>query len=264
MDFLTRAWFAAAALVLSGPVVADMAAAPACKAHSGPLVRPVVELFTSEGCDSCPPADRWFSATFKDERDGPIALAFHVDYWDRLGWKDRFAQAAYTERQQHAADVNHAGFVYTPQVLLQGREFRWRDGNAAAAARNGAQPASVTIDLEVAREAASVRAHASARAAGTVPLPADASVVLAYVDNGLDSEVKAGENRGVRLHHDHVVRALQAGGRADGQGALPVDARFAVPAEPGRNPALVAFVQRSRDGAILQAVALPLADCPPR
>jgi hypothetical protein len=263
MDSRTRLWFAAAALMLSAPLSGHLAAAPACHAHSGPLVRPVVELFTSEGCDSCPPADRWFSATFKDARDGPLALAFHVDYWDRLGWKDRFAQAAYTERQQHAADVNHAGFVYTPQVLVQGRDVRWRDAAAAGALRNAAQPALVSVDLDVEREAAAIRVRATARPAGTTPLPADTSIVLAYVDNDLESEVKAGENRGVRLHHDHVVRALQSGARADGRNGVVADTRFALPAEAGRDPALVAFVQRAKDGAILQAVALPLADCPP-
>jgi len=81
----------------------------------------LLELYTSEGCDSCPPADRWLSGL---ELGTPplraVALAFHVDYWDRLGWRDRFGSAVFTERQHEQQSRRHAAFVYTPQVLLQG------------------------------------------------------------------------------------------------------------------------------------------------
>jgi hypothetical protein len=237
------------------------AAAPACRAASGATTRPVVELFTSEGCDSCPPADRWFSAAFKDVRTGPIALAFHVDYWDRLGWKDRFASPLYTTRQHDAADANGASFVYTPQVLLQGRDVKWRDRAVTAALeRAAAEPARAHVEIAAERAGTALRVHALARG-GEGPLPADAVLTLAYVDSDLNSDVKAGENRGVRLHHDHVVRALATSSRKDGP-SLAADATFTVPAEAGRDPAVVAFVQRARDGAVLQAAALPLADCP--
>ena len=252
----------APALVLALFLAAPVAAAPACRAESGADVRPVVELFTSEGCDSCPPADRWFSASFADADTGAIPLAFHVDYWDRLGWKDRFASPRWTARQHHAADVNHADFVYTPQVLLQGREFAWRDAHARdAIAQSAHARASARIDLGLSRSEGMLRVRASARGVDGA-LPADATVSIAYVDNGLDSDVKAGENRGVRLHHDHVVRALSSGGPPDAQGVSSAEAMLAPPAEAGRDPAVVAFVQRARDGAILQAVALPLAGCP--
>ena len=250
--------FAAFALLAS----VHAAAAPACRAQSGALTRPGVELYTSEGCDSCPPADRWFSATFADGK-GPIPLAFHVDYWDRLGWKDRFASPLYTERQHHAAESNRASFVYTPQVLLQGRDLRWRDAPAAALARAAAEPARAQVEVTAEREGATLRVHALARGVDG-RLPADAALAIAYVDNDLNSDVKAGENSGVRLHHDHVVRAFASGGRVDAAGAVAADATFATPAEPGRDPGIVAFVQRARDGAVLQAVALSLTDCPPR
>src|SRR4029079_4975292 len=86
-----------------------------------------------EGCSSCPPADRWLSATFAkaSPRAAGIALAFHVDYWDRLGWKDRFAAPAYTERQYEEMRANGGRFVYTPQVLVQGKDFPgWQDRRA--------------------------------------------------------------------------------------------------------------------------------------
>ena len=81
---------------------------------------PVVELYTSEGCNSCPPADRWLSKLKADP--GVVALAFHVDYWDRLGWKDRFASAAFTARQAEQQASNGARFSYTPQVVVDGQD----------------------------------------------------------------------------------------------------------------------------------------------
>src|SRR4051812_31608365 len=86
----------AVAVMLAVAVPLCATAAPSCRASSGEVVRPLVELYTSEGCDSCPPADRWLSASFADAGQAAIPLAFHVDYWDRLGWKDRFADARYT------------------------------------------------------------------------------------------------------------------------------------------------------------------------
>jgi hypothetical protein len=147
----------AAVCAIAG-AVATLAAAPvfgaACDAKSGPQAVPLVELYTSEGCSSCPPADRWLSSTF-GKGAGPaagIALAFHVDYWDRLGWTDRFASPAYTERQYDGMRANRARFVYTPQVLVQGRDFpEWHDrrpcrarigGREARACRDRARSAT--------------------------------------------------------------------------------------------------------------------------
>ena len=203
------------------------AAAPSCRARQAARsCGRSSSSYTSEGCDSCPPADRWFSATFGGRAPaGPFALAFHVDYWDRLGWKDRFAERRYTERQQPRPTRIMPSFVYTPQVLLQGRDSRWRD--ARAADRVGAQPrqpARVSIDARRARGRRALRVRATARAAGNdARLPPDASVALAYVDSDLNSEVKAGENRGVRLHHDHVVRALHRR-RPDGREGVAAEA----------------------------------------
>jgi hypothetical protein len=235
----------------------------ACRVTSAATLRPLVELYTSEGCDSCPPADRWLSAAFADPAIPANALAFHVDYWDRLGWKDRFASAAYTERQYRAAHATGAGFVYTPQVLLQGRDFTWRDkGAVAALAQAATQPARATIEVSAEPSGATLRAHAVARISDASARK-DAALWLAYVDNGLTSDVKAGENRGVRLAHDRVVRALAGGARADAQGLITVDAALSLPAERGRAPAVVAFVQRAGNWDVLQSVALPVTDCPP-
>jgi hypothetical protein len=251
-------------IVLTALLPVHVSAETSCHASSGPAMRPLVELYTSEGCDSCPPADRWLSATLADAASPANALAFHVDYWDRLGWKDRFASAAFTERQRQAATANRAGFVYTPQVLLQGHDYSWRAAHAATALRESAgQPAHAVIDLSAAAVSAGVHVRAVAQVAQNA-LRKDAQLWLAYVDNGLVSDVKAGENRGARLHHDRVVRALVGGAGADAQGGITVGATLPVPAERGRSPAIVAFVQRSGSFDVLQSLALPLTDCPPR
>ena len=234
-----------------------------CRAASGPQALPLVELYTSEGCDSCPPADRWlakqFPAAATDAR--ALALAFHVDYWDRLGWADRFASPAYTERQYASMRANAATFVYTPQVLLQGHDLRgWADGDAAVqrAARAPAR-ASITLDAAPSGNAVAVTVDAAITDAAA---RGDVQLLVAYADSGLHSDVGAGENRGKRLSHDHVVRALQSAAEgADANDRIHATFRFERPREAGVAPTLVAFVQRRSTGDILQAVAVPLAGC---
>src|SRR6185369_5141540 len=99
--FRTRVECTLFVATLLAALLAGAVRAESCAATSGPRIVPLVELYTSEGCNSCPPADRWLSSTVPAAANGQtaIALAFHVDYWDRLGWKDRFATAAWTERQ---------------------------------------------------------------------------------------------------------------------------------------------------------------------
>ena len=104
-----------------------------CTARSSAVAPTVVELYTSEGCSSCPPADRWLS-TLKGRPD-VLALAFHVTYWDRLGWPDRFARPEYTQRQYSLAQRAALSNVYTPQVLVNGQDWRrWPQLPAATTA----------------------------------------------------------------------------------------------------------------------------------
>jgi hypothetical protein len=249
---------AGAAVLLMIPMTPARAAA-ACTAASGRDTVPLVELFTSEGCSSCPPADRWLSATFPTNGAVASVLAFHVDYWDRLGWKDRFATAAYTERQYAAMRAGGGTFVYTPQVLVQGRDAEVGRGNRAtellAAARG--RPARATIALEAdPADNAQTTVRVKATVADAV-LRNSAVVWVAYTDSGLVSDVKAGENRGVRLTHDHVVRALLGPYAVNAQGEAAATATFARPAERGRDAALVAIVQDTKSGDVLQTLTLP-------
>jgi hypothetical protein len=224
---------------------------------------PAGRLYTSEGCDSCPPADRWLAAQFPavDTGSHAIALAFHVDYWDRLGWADRFATASYTQRQYAAMRANRATFVYTPQVLLQGHDLQgWQNGGAAAAEAAARAPARATIALDATGSADTIAVSVDVQITDAASR-ADAQVLVAYADSRLSSDVKAGENRGKRLLHDHVVRTLSAAGGPDPQGHIHATFDFAKPREAGTAPTLVAFVQRTSNGDVLQALALPLDRC---
>lgn len=249
---------ALAIVALAWPL--DGAAAGPCRAQSGDRRVPLVELYTSEGCSSCPAADRWFSERFSPAAvDAAVPLAFHVDYWDRLGWKDRFATPAFTQRQYDAMRASGARFVYTPQVVIQGKDFpQWQDRSAIGAlTAAAAKPARAEIALAAEREQGSIVVKATAR----VPSAADrkgAALYVALADDGLKSDVKAGENAGVRLAHDNVVRVFRAGPSADAGGEIRWELRLPVPAEAGSASSVVAFVQNAAAGDVLQALSLPL------
>jgi hypothetical protein len=262
-DIFRMGAFAAALLA-----VTPATAVPACKAVSGRQTVALVELYTSEGCDSCPPADRWLSSTFAPGKTevGAVALAFHVDYWDRLGWKDRFAAPQWTKRQYDSAHASGTDLVYTPQVLLQGKELRdWHDvkRSTSAIAAVARSPARADIALEITPRAGGVVVNATAR----VPAAADrggTALVVALTENGLVSDIRAGENAGKHLEHDHVVRAVRGelamGAAGDTAGTI----EFPLLAGAERRSTIVAFVQNVSTGDVLQALALPITSaCSP-
>ncbi|HEU5294951.1 MAG TPA: DUF1223 domain-containing protein [Burkholderiaceae bacterium] len=237
-------WAPAGGAALALTVAAATVHGQPCRAESGAQVPVVVELYTSEGCSSCPPADRWLS-TLKD-KPGVLAAAFHVDYWDGLGWKDRFASPRYSERQAQLQAASGARFSYTPQVRVNGADWRrWPQlpqPLPVSPAQVSLQRDGDQVDLKV------------------QPLGAVASrwaLWWAAVEDGHDSDVKAGENGGVRLHHDHVVRVY--GGLAPWRGELAQ--RIAVPArgEDGRPLRLIAVVTDADSGATVQALQLRCA-----
>ena len=205
----------ATALAIVGAQVATPALAAAqCTATSGATVPVIVELYTSEGCDSCPPADRWLSKTITERSKdaGFIPLAYHVDYWDYIGWKDIFAQPAFAQRQSLLASNGGASGVYTPQIFVNGKDDRsWTGGATRLAAANRA-----SVKFNVTSSWKGQGAALTLGFAGKLVEPAPGvRFRYAVTENGLVSAVKAGENRGVTLHHDAVVRAT---------GALPLDA----------------------------------------
>ncbi len=254
---------------LSGSIaIAAPAATAGCSAKSGAQTTALLELYTSEGCDSCPPADRWLSSSFPPSvaNPGVIPLAFHVDYWDRLGWKDRFAARAWTDRQYAAAHAAGSTLVYTPQVLLQGKDFSgWRSAQTskASVAAATARPARADIALETVPREGAIAVKATVRVPDATNRKG-AALFVALVDSGLVSEVKAGENAGKQLRHDHVVRALRGGIPVDGGGSVAQDIMLPLPLEAGSAATIVAFVQNVDTGDVLQALASPIACAPAR
>ncbi|MEO8145903.1 MAG: DUF1223 domain-containing protein [Betaproteobacteria bacterium] len=235
-----------------------------CKATSQATTTALVELYTSEGCDSCPPADRWLSSLgpkgFAPDRVVPIAL--HVDYWDYIGWKDPYARQAHSARQRKMAQLARAAVVYTPQVLLQGQDFRsWSSGSFdAAVAKINAQPAKarISLTLDTGRKDA-FEVEAVSELLESAPR-ADIVLYLGAYENKLVSEVKAGENRGKSLPHDYVV--LQWAGPLEFKGGKLAE-RHVLPLLPKAVPGhsgVVAFVQNRANAEVLQALMLPA--CP--
>jgi hypothetical protein len=182
---------------LSLLAVTAQAAAPTCQATSGAMAPTVVELYTSEGCSSCPPADKWLS-TLKGRPD-VLALAFHVNYWDRLGWVDRFATPETTARQRELARLSGSAQVYTPQVLAGGRDWRdWHNSRPQLLRAVADSPVALTLQ----REGDTVTAEVSAAKPGSARLAG----YWAVLEDQHESRVRAGENAGETLRHDHVVR----------------------------------------------------------
>lgn len=171
-------------------------AADTCVAKSARGIAPVVELYTSEGCNSCPPADQWLSKLKSDP--SVVALAFHVDYWDRLGWKDRFASATFTERQATEQKSNGARFSYTPQIVVDGQDRKDWASLATPITSRLAAPVEVVLTRDGDRVTATV--------AATARSPKRLAAYWAVTEQGHVTAVKAGENEGATLHHDYVVR----------------------------------------------------------
>jgi hypothetical protein len=257
-----RTILAFGAIALAG---AARAAEPACSAYSGPHTTALVELYTSEGCDTCPPADHWLSSLFSRgfRPDQVVPLALHVDYWDYIGWKDPFGKAEFSARQHKLAAMRRPTIVYTPQVLLQGQEFRrWgSDDFTEEVSRINSRAARARIALAIrAVESNAIQADLSAMLFEPAAQKT-AAVYLAAYENRLASEVKAGENRGRRLEHDFVVREW-IGPLAFGDG-LKLEETRALPLLPGakaKNLGVAAFVQNRSTGEVLQALMLPA--CP--
>ena len=191
-------------VVLAGALSAAVSvAAQTCEARSGPRPPAVVALYTSEGCSSCPPADRWLS-TLKPQ-DNVLALSFHVNYWNHLGWRDPFATKETTARQYQLKEALGGKYVYTPQVVLNGRDHRGWHGQRASSLSG--LPAAVAPALRLSRQGSVVTAQVAATP-GSEPA-GELAGYWAVLQDGLVSKVTRGENAGEDLRHDHVVSLYQ-------------------------------------------------------
>jgi hypothetical protein len=213
----------------------------------GAAERPVVvELFTSEGCSSCPPADALLAELAS--RPEVLALSFHVDYWDRLGWKDPFSSVAATARQRRYAQLLRTDMVYTPQIVVDGH---WQavgsDQSAIEQAIGAARRASAAVPLMLSLD------HGRARVViGSVASGASGSVVLVGFDRRHIDAVRGGENGGRTLTHVDVVRGISEIGRFDRNGG-------AMEAPIGWHADRLAVLIEADDGRILGAA---VADMP--
>ncbi len=237
-------------------VNAQTATPGSCSAQSGPRTVPLVELYTSEGCSSCPPADRWLSQRFASE-DANF-LAFHVDYWDDIGWPDRFASPRFSARQRMRVSAAGERTVYTPQVMV-GDAVRtsWsRSGEWDRILQQSRVPAGAAISLRLDRTAAGWQAAVGAAPVAGAASADGAQLWLAQYVDGETTQVRAGENRGETLAHDRVVRELF--------GPWNLDSKAQSRQQPleieGGDWGLTAFVQTD-SGEILQSVNLHASDC---
>jgi hypothetical protein len=253
------ALIAAGILSAAGP-----AAAAGCQAHSAPHRVTVLELYTSEGCSSCPPADRWLSGLPQRGIDSSmvIPLAFHVDYWNQLGWPDRFSQARFSERQRQIADRLKSGVIYTPQLVLDGRDLRLIGGmdklqKVLAATNQQAAGASIELKVDPVSQGTAIAAQVSV---ADPALRASAEAWIAVYENGLSSQVSRGENTGKQLFHDFVVRELIGPFAIDRDGhAQPRHTVRSGPDWSLKNLGVAVLVQRKDNGEYLQATLTPLA-----
>ena len=249
-------------LVLAlGPLLALLPALARAGAGSagGGAGRPfaVVELFTSEGCSSCPPADAVLAKLVGESREKPEAiylLAFHVDYWDSLGWKDHFSDAAYSQRQYEYVQALGLDSAYTPQMVVNGKEeflgsdeARARRGIAAALER----PPTLTVQLT----AGSIT-HGALPVDFAVSGSSRVVLRLALVERNLESQVSRGENSGRRLKHENVVRVFQSvpvGPTRKGHASIPLPASLVT-----SHASLIAYAQDPESLEILGAAAVDL------
>ena len=230
-------------LILGFVALAAGLSAPALAQEQTPVV---VELYTSQGCNSCPPADALFGELAR--QPGIIALGFHVDYWNYLGWHDPFSSKKFTYRQKEYAMSFRQTGVYTPQIVIQGKRGAVGSDRAAvlqaiADARRGKSGVTVLLEkLGGNRLKATISAAAEAKGA---------DIYLALFDRRQSTKILRGENEGKTLHNFHVVREWRKLGQYEGE-----KAEFAITAasEKGeKRTGAAVIVQHGKAGAILGA-----------
>jgi hypothetical protein len=256
-----RCWITLALVGSTAP------ASPLERARAADPATVLIELFTSEGCSSCPPADTLLQR-FVDASPVAgvqiIALGEHVDYWDQQGWTDRFSSAALTNRQRIYSQAFNLDSVYTPQLVVDGRT-ECVGSDAAAARRAIGQALSAPHGaVRLAIEPAHGDTIAVSVQVTDLPKPGRGDrdeVVLAVTEDRLKSDVRRGENRGRVLVHAAVVRRLAAIG--DAMPEQPARTQITIdPAWQRDNVKIVAFVQESRSRRIVAAAAVPLQSAP--
>jgi hypothetical protein len=235
-----------------------------------PTTAPVlVQLFTSEGCSSCPPADQLLHEFLaKPPVDGVtiVPMSLHVDYWNHLGWADAYSARQFSDYQRQYRDAMRATQIYTPQMIVDGRTAFV--GSDRAAARKSIEDAAklpkVRLSLRLSapeHDGSKIRVEIDVQHGDALPADQAFTLMLAVTEDDLTSDVRRGENAGRKLHHDAVVRLLRSvgdirkdGGSAPFQVDLPLDPQW----HRGRLH-VVAFVQSKQD---LRVYSVASVKCP--
>ncbi len=221
-----------------------------CSAKSAVTLTPVIELYTSEGCSSCPPADAWLSRMKAAQKDGKVvAQAFHVNYWDYIGWTDRFAAPAYTQRQRELSARTNLNSIYTPQLAKNGLTVRsYGDQTALIASSESAKASIALAQLEANRFEAKI-----------APMDASAnwSAYFTVTEHEHISRVSAGENKGETLKNDFVVRQYVPLGQFSGAQTLKFSSLTPTLTAGKPHPRQINLVVTdSKSGKTLQALSL--------
>ena len=236
-------------------------AIPATTFESGVTRTTLLELFTSEGCSSCPPAEKWLSqlksnpdlwkkmgdCATRNRRGPSVPIAFHVDYWDHLGWRDRFAQAEFTERQRKYAASWPTGAVYTPTFVVNGKEWPGFFNREAAPKAGPEKVGILAVALKGESEAV---ATFSPENATRGPLKLE----VALLGTNLQSDIKRGENSGRKLHHDFVVLDLAKTDMVNEGNRWAGTVSISTKAEVDKPTALVAWIKSAETAPPIQAI----------
>lgn len=207
----------------------------------------VVELFTSEGCSSCPPADELVSEVVSEKHENIYVLAYHVDYWNRLGWKDVFSKPEWSARQQYYAAMLGREGVYTPQIVVNGKqEFVGSNETKLrnAISNEGKEPSALLTlsTTKISDELLQISYETEVKNSNVLH--------IALVQPDATTDVKRGENEGRKLHHVNIVRDLITTEIITNKGSL----KITIPKELINVPLiLVGFIQQKQDGKIIAA-----------
>jgi hypothetical protein len=201
----------------------------------------VIELFTSEGCSSCPPADKLLEEINKEYADKKVlVLAYHVDYWNRLGWQDRFSSVANTQRQNYYATIFNLSSIYTPQAVVNGsEEFVGSQKTKMVHAIETSTKANKAITLTASYTNKKIVVNYDANS----KLP-DEEILIALVEKDASTDVKRGENEGRKLHHVNIVRQFEHINKNKGT------VQFQLPEKMKEDFFVVALIQNEKTGSI--------------
>ncbi len=240
--------------------IAQFNASTACKAASSATITPVVELYTSEGCSSCPPAEKWLNtlkAKTASNSGANLAViqAFHVNYWDYIGWPDRFATAAHTNRQRQIATWNGQNGIYTPQMVLNGSDWRgWGSVGPFSTTIPDVRTVA-TSSINLTQTGVDQFEAVVSPVVGENSPSGSLSAYWTITEHGHITKVKAGENKGETLLHDFVVRQYTPVGDYNAASTHKLSLR-SVATTPGHERQVNLVVFDSKSGKTIQAVSM--------